>query len=195
MIVEVCAWGLEPSLVTGDSWYASLENLKFLRHQERGCLFGIQTNRLVSLEADNYCQVQTFEIPKAGLLVNLKGFGMVKVFRKDFKNEFRYYIIYLNDPEELQAITFDEFKRFHAIHWLIENYHRAIKQVCNIERFQVRDSEAIRTHIYSAIRAFLHLELRRVEELISNWYEVRRNLFTEVIRSFILNQLADAATE
>ena len=59
----------------------------------------------------------------------------------------------------------------HSIHWRIECYHRAIKQVCGIERFMVRTSEAIRTHFFSAIRAFTQLELMRTEELIENWYE------------------------
>lgn len=37
--------------------------------------------------------------------------------------------------------------------------------------FMVRTSEAIRTHFFSAIRAFTQLELMRTEELIENWYE------------------------
>lgn len=59
--------------------------------------------------------------------------------------------------------------------------------MCNIERFQVRESNAIKTHIYCAIQAKVQLELMVVQKLIGNWYEVRRNLFTQVIRSFILN--------
>ncbi len=49
-------------------------------------------------------------------------------------------------------------------------------QVCGIERFMVRKTLAIRTHFFSAIRAFTQLELMRAEELIENWYEVQRNL-------------------
>jgi len=36
MVEEVIEWGIKPLLVTGDSWYASLENLKFLRKKEIG---------------------------------------------------------------------------------------------------------------------------------------------------------------
>ncbi len=62
--------------------------------------------------------------------------------------------------------------------------------MCGIERFMVRTSEAIRTHFFSAIRAFTQLELMRTEELIENWYEVQRNLSLQVARDFILEQLA-----
>lgn len=93
MIAEVLAWGLKPSMVTGDSWYASADNLKFIRHRELGFLFGIEKNRSVSLELGKYCQVPRLDIPDTGLVVHLKEFSRVKVFKTVFKNEFRYYIM------------------------------------------------------------------------------------------------------
>ncbi|GAX45798.1 transposase IS701 family protein [Tolypothrix sp. NIES-4075] len=40
----------------------------------------------------------------------------------------------------------------------------------------VGTTEAIKTHFFSAIRAFTQLELMQAEELIENWYELQRNL-------------------
>lgn len=48
-----------------------------------------------------------------------------------------------------------DFNVIHDKHWSIEQYRRALKQVCNIERFQVRKTVAIRTHFFSSIRAFV----------------------------------------
>src|SRR6476469_1326651 len=31
MLIEVIEWGVKPRLITGDSWYSGVENLKFLR--------------------------------------------------------------------------------------------------------------------------------------------------------------------
>ena len=53
----------------------------------------------------------------------------------------------------------------------------------------VRATEAIRTHFFSAIRAFTQLELMRAEELIETWYEIQRNLSLQVARDFILEHL------
>ena len=86
-------------------------------------------------------------------------------------------------------VTRMEFTEFHSIHWRIECYHRAIKQVCGISHFMVRTSEAIKTHFFCAIRAFTQLEFMRAEELIENWYEVQRNLYLKVAREFILEHL------
>jgi len=39
MIEEILGWGIQPKIVTGDAWYSSRENLKFLKKQELGfCL-------------------------------------------------------------------------------------------------------------------------------------------------------------
>ena len=139
MITEVLGWGLQPKMVTGDTWYSSQENLKFLKDKELGFLMGIAKNRKVSIPDGEFTQVQNLEIPEQGLLVHLKKFGQVKVFRRTFKNEVtRYYIMYLPNPDSTWAITREEFKEFHSIHWGIECYHRAIKQLCGIERFMVK---------------------------------------------------------
>ena len=139
MVLEVMAWGLKPAWVTGDSWYSSLENLKFLRNEEVGFLFGIASNRQVSIERGNQQSVKDLDIPKDGLMVYLKAFGWVRVFCQPFKNEPRYYILYKRDLEALEQLTYDDFKAIHDDHWKIECFHRIIKQVCNIERFYVRD--------------------------------------------------------
>ena len=97
--------------------------------------------------------------------------------------------MFVPDGDALSQITRAQFKTLHSIHWGIECYHRAIKQVCGIERFMVRTSDAIRTHFFSAIRAFTQLELMRAEELIENWYELQRNLSLRVARDFILEHL------
>ncbi|PZO11655.1 MAG: IS701 family transposase, partial [Leptolyngbya foveolarum] len=90
MVLEVIAWGLEPAWVTGDSWYSSLENLKFLRNEGVGFLFGIANNRRVSVERGETLPVKDVEIPEDGLMVYLKAFGWVRVFCQPFKNEPRY---------------------------------------------------------------------------------------------------------
>lgn len=82
MVQECGQWGLHPNWVTADSWYASVENLKFLRNQEVGFLIGLEANRLVSTVPGQYEQVSQIELlPEEGLFTHLKGFDFVKVFR------------------------------------------------------------------------------------------------------------------
>ena len=191
MITEVMDWGLKPKTMTTDAWYSSQENLKLLKNKGLGFLTGVAKNCSCSIDGKNFTQVQNLEIPEDGLIVYLKNFGQVKVFRKSFKNETkRYYIMYIPEKDTLNSISRTEFQELHSIPWGIECYHRAIKQVCGIGRFMVRTTDAIKTHFFSAIRAFTQLELMRAEDLIENWYEIQRNLSLQVARDFILEYLA-----
>lgn len=185
MVKEVQLWGIEPAWTTGDSWYSSIENLKFLRNEKVGFLFGIANNRQVSREKGQFLQIQKLSIPESGLMVYLKEFGWVKVFCQNFKNEVRHYIMYQPEEEELRQIKRQQFRTIHDTHWQIESFHRVIKQVCNVERFQVRTESAVRTHLFCALQAFSQLQTMRVEGLIDNLYQVSRQLFIPVIRQFI----------
>ena len=190
MITEVLDWGLKPKTMTTDAWYSSQENLKLLKNKQLGFLTGVARNRSCSVDGKNFTQVQNLEIPEYGLIVYLKNFGQVRVFRRSFKNETsRYYIMYTPEKNTLESISRTEFKELHSIHWGIECYHRAIKQLCGIGQFMVRTTEAIKTHFFSAVRAFTQLELMRAKDLIENWYELQRNLSLQVARDFILEHL------
>lgn len=193
MVLEVQGWGLRPGWVTGDSWYSSLENLKFLRNERVGFLFGVANNRLVSVERGTSVQVGALEeIPSDGLRVYLKAFGWVKVFCAPFKNEQRYYILYRPDLEALSELLRETFERVHSEHWQIECFHRVVKQVCNIERFYVRDEQAIRNHVFCALRAYCTVQKMCIQGLLSNCYEISRQLFVPVIRQFILDKVTEA---
>ena len=85
----------------------------------------------------------------------------------------------------LESITPVDFKRVHDAHWSIERFHRAIKQVCNVERFQVRNENPIRNHIFCALKAFIKLEFMRFNERILHWYKLKRALYTVTIRKYI----------
>ncbi len=185
MLTEVLAWGLEPGFITGDSWYSCVDNLKLIRNHQTGLFFAVEGNRLVSVEKGSWVQVRQLEIPEDGLMVWLKNFGYVKLFRTTLKEQVRHYISSLPDEEKTAVFDKKAFTEQHDRHWQIEQYHRAIKQVCNIERFQVRNKRAINNHIFSAICGFVQLQKLSFADVINNCYGVQRNLFNDVMASFI----------
>ena len=118
-------------------------------------------------------------------MIYLKEFGWVKVFAQEFKNELRYYILYLPNSEQMKLLTSQQFKKLHDTHWQIESFHRVIKQVCNIERFYIRNSQGIINHCFCSLRVFAMLQTMRIDGLIDNLYQISRQLFIPVIREFI----------
>ena len=187
MVSEVKAWGLKPCWTAGDSRYSNVGNLKFLREEKVSFLFGVAENRKVSLIKGTEVQVQPLEIAESGLMVYLKEFGWVKVFSQDFKKQVRHYIMWTPELEELRAIDRSIVKKIHDQHWLIERFHRVIKQFCNIERFQIRNEQGIRNHFFCALSAFVKLQTMKVEGLIDNLYQISRELFVPIVRQFILD--------
>nr|WP_010598308.1 transposase [Rickettsiella massiliensis] len=95
------------------------------------------------------------------------------------------YILSTAELNNLERLTKIDFEKLRRAHWRIEQFHRAIKQLCNIERFQVRNENPIKNHIFCALKAFVKLELMRFNESIFHWYELKRNLYLSTIRNFI----------
>jgi hypothetical protein len=185
MLAELLAWGLKPVMVTGDSWYACAKNLKAIKNYGLGLLFAIKSNRTVSIEKGNWQQVQTLEIPEKGEIVWLKEYGNVKLFRTQLKDQLRHYVVYLPNEEKLAEFDRPAFDLEHDKHWQIEQYHRAIKQVCNIENFQVRGKQATKNHLFAAIYSYVQLQRLTTIQAIKDCYHLRRELFTDVVRSFV----------
>jgi hypothetical protein len=50
MLSEVLDWGAKIQFITGDSWYSSTENLKTIRKHGIRFMFGVDSNRKVSLK-------------------------------------------------------------------------------------------------------------------------------------------------
>ena len=185
MLAQVLQWGLEPKCVTGDSWYASVDNLKTVRNHRLGFLFAIESNRKVSLEKGAWAQVQQLEVPVAGVKVWLRDFGEVNVFRTRLKEQVRHYIVWLPESGGYESFGTDDFQELHDQHWKIEQYHRVIKQVCSIEKFQVRNKTPILNHIFAALCGYVHLQQMQFDAFIQNAYHWKQDLFNEVVASFV----------
>jgi hypothetical protein len=102
MVNEVLGWGLRPAVVSADSWYSGVENLKFLRKKGLGFLIGLEKNRIVSERPHEYVALEALAMPESGKVLHLREFGFVTVFRTvDKNNAVRHYAQY--DPRKKSA--------------------------------------------------------------------------------------------
>ena len=90
---EVLLWGLEPTFVTGDSWYSGTKNLKALKNKGLSFMFALKSNRSVSLEKNEFMGIRSLDIPDDGQPVWLREFGFIKAFRTTLKKEHRHYAL------------------------------------------------------------------------------------------------------
>lgn len=188
MVLEVWNWGLRPAWITADSWYSSLDNLKFLRNLEVGIYMGLEKNRIVSCQPSIYEQIGEINIPEEGLGTHLKGFGFVQVFQTVAKDgDVRYYMLYQSQHDTSLPLILarETFEQVRLQHWHVESFFRCIKQCCQAEKFFVRQTEAIKTHLFCVMRAFQKLAALTNARYLDSLYSLKQMLFLEAQRQFI----------
>jgi len=183
MLTTAAARGFQPGLVGFDSWYASLKNLKLVRGLGWHWLTQFKANRLVDPNQTANRPISEVLIPIDGLIVHLKGYGLVKVFKIAAPDGSIEYWATSDLTMSLEQCA------DHALSlWRIEEYHRGIKQFCGIERAQHRSSQAQRNHIGLALRAFLRLEVHRLQTGTS-WFEAKTAIIREAVRAYLAQPL------
>lgn len=171
--------GFAPHLVAFDSWYSSLENLKLVRRFGWEWLTRLKSNRQVSLKAGEQQAVSDLTIPAVGLPVHLRGYGLVKVFRTvDPHGNADYWATSRLDLTESQRQLLADRA------WLVEVYHRALKQFTGVERGQFRLERAQRNPIGLALRAYIRLEWQRWR---TRWsiFDAKLDIIREAVRLYM----------
>jgi hypothetical protein len=180
MLEQAHTRGFQPALVAFDSWYSSLENLKLGRDFGWDWLTRLKSNRQVSLRAGEQQAVSALDIPTTGLTVHLRGYGLVKVFRTvDPHGNAEHWATSRLDLTDAQR------QRLADRAWLVEVYHRALKQFTGIERGQFRLERSQRNHIGLALRAYVRLEFHRWRTRVSIF-----NCKLDIIRVAVRHYLA-----
>ncbi len=175
--------GFNPEFVLFDTWYASVKNLKAIRKKEWHFLTRLKNNRLVNPNNKGNVPLETVDIPPEGLVVHLKAYGFVKVFRIVSKDgDTQHWVTDVQDMDESKRE--DLAKKS----WKIEEYHRGIKQFCGVEKCQARKEESQRAHIMFSLRAFLRLELQRIKSGIS-WFESAMKIRRVAVTAYLNNPL------
>jgi putative transposase len=179
MLQKAAERGFTPECVLFDTWYASLANLKFIRSFNWIFLTGLECNRNINPDKTENRPVKEADISEKGDIVHLKGYGMIKVFKNvRTYDDFEYWAT--NDLKMNDLIRL----KYAELSWMIETYHRGIKQFCGIERCQARSERAQRNHIELALRAFLRLEYHCFVKGIS-WFEAKISIVRNAVRAYL----------
>lgn len=171
--------GFRPEYVCFDSWYASLKNLKLVNRLFGRWLTRLEADRLVDPDNSGNRSLASLDLTATGTIVHLKGYGFIKVFKIVVtENHIEYWATNELQMTELTRLKFTQFS------WMIETYHRGIKQFCGIERCQARSAKAQRNHIELALRAFLRIEFHSFVKGIS-WFEAKTSIIRDAVRAYL----------
>ena len=146
--------GFRPNLVMFDSWYSGTENVKFIKNLGWEWFARIKKNRLMNPDKTKNRPVSSLIISSEGEVVHMRMYGFVKVFcSRNKAGKDRYWAT--------NYLTMDNMDRevLQALSWSIENYHRALKELCCVEDCKIRKEIGQRNHINCSLRAFIRLEV------------------------------------
>lgn len=173
--------GFKPRYVLADAWYSSLDNMKAIGKRKWKFIVGIKENRLVNETRGLYVNVSALDWTKKQVRkVWLKGFGFVLVARIVFKNGDTRYLA----TNDLTLTEYVKLAQESKQRWLIEEFHRGIKQTTGIEKCYSILKKSQLTHIFACFVAFVKLEFNRLKTGTS-WYEQKAKMVRlGIMRSF-----------
>jgi len=177
MITLALHRGIMPSAVVFDSWYGSVKTLKFLEKHTLTWVTVLKNNRIV----DHNEHLSEKQIPKVGLVVHLKAYGMIKIFKTFSQAKGEVECLATNKLD----MTLSDIKTVAAQRWKIEEYHRGLKQTIGIEKCQARSQRSQRNHIFCSIISFVALEVQRMKKNIS-WYQAKQSIIQHAMRQYML---------
>jgi hypothetical protein len=174
-----------------DSWYSSLENLKAVRAHAWAFLSRLRSNRLVNPDRMGQVAVAEVEVGLEGRVVQLKGYGLVRLFRTVSHSHVstwhgRAECWATNRLEMSEAERAALERQAWGIESYHQSYHRSLKQHCGAERSQVRSGVGQANHLLLSIRAFLRLEVHRLRTGVSH-FESKCRIVREALRAFLAN--------
>lgn len=183
MLAQAQTRGFLPDCVIFDGWYASLANLKYIRSLGWRWFTRLECNRLVNPDGQGNRRIDQVPISEFGTKVHLKDYGFIQTFKiVTTDGDIEFWATNDLQMTDLQRLHFAE------LGWMIETYHRGIKQFCGIERCQARSATAQRNHIELALRAFLRLELHCFAKGIS-WFEAKTAIIRDAVRAYIAHPI------
>lgn len=183
MLTAVKRRQLTPEMVVADSWYSSLDNLKAVRSHGWEWVMGLRSNRLVNKP---HVQIKMLDIPDEGLVVHLKGYGWIKLFRFVTKHGRTDYI----GTSKLN-LSREQVKEYFERRWSVEVLHRELKQTCGFARCLANTGRAQRNHIGLSMLTWIQRHKRRQQDRLNNIQTSMYQQKWEVIKPSI--QLALAA--
>ena len=171
------ASGLKLSTAVRSSKDASDQLTYFYYDTERQLVLTIQ------VVADKQVQIREYTRDNFNNIVKTRDYSQVKATLFEAKNGRIDYV-----STNMENPTREKVKRITDARWLVEVYHREIKQTCGIERCQARTGRAQRNHIFLAISAWVQQHKRRLTERIT-LYQQNWNIIKNAIQQHIKHLL------
>ena len=174
--------------VMNDAWYASAENMRFVKHTlHKDFIMPLKTNRKVALSladqlAGKYVRVDTLELePHTVREIYLEGVDFPLLLAKQiFENEDGSRgVLYLVTSDT--TLTYDGVTTLYRTRWHVEPYHKSLKQNASLAKSPTQTVTTQTNHFFAALCAYIKLEMLKVATK-QNHFALKTKLYMRAVQ-------------
>ena len=181
---------IEFGYVLNDVWYASSENMSFVKEELRKeFIMPLKTNRKVALSLEDkrrgaYERVSSLELPEGNttLKVYLEQLEFPVLLTKQvFKNEDGSEgVLYLVSSD--LTLDYERLTTIYQRRWKVEEYHKSLKSNASLAKSPTKTTRTQSNHFFACIYAFVKLERMKIATKM-NHFALRSRLYLKAIQA------------
>jgi DDE superfamily endonuclease len=162
--------------VLNDVWYASAENMMFVKHAvDREFIMPVKSNRKVALSATDkeqgrYVSVQNLPLEAGAVqMVYLEAVDFPLALTKQvFANEDGSVGLQYLVTSDLQ-LSAAQMTTIYRTRWSVEPYHKSLKQNAALEKSPTRTVRTQTNHLFAAMCGYIKLELLKTTHKLNHF--------------------------
>ncbi|GAK52878.1 transposase IS4 family protein [Candidatus Moduliflexus flocculans] len=189
-MLHVCGWNkLSFRFVLTDSWFASKENMTYIRLTlNKELVMAIQGNRTVALTEEDrrhrrLVNIETLDLqPNVTRQVFLKGVPFpVAVCQQVFKNkDGSEGVLYLVTSDT--SLTYDQITTLYQKRWNVEVFHKSLNSHAAVTQSPTQTQTTQSTHFFAAIYAVFKLEQLKIKHHV-NHFALRSKIYLTALKA------------
>ncbi len=188
MIAQAIANGLIFKYILADSWFASVENMTFIKKKKKIFIFDMQVNRLAALTAEDrqngrWTRIDELKIPdNTPLKVWLKDLAFPVLMTKEiFTNKDQTTGCRFLVTNNLN-LTDEQLTTIYKKRWSVEEYHKSLKQNVSVAKSPTRTIKTQSNHLYASIMGYIKLEKLKFANRM-NHFAMKTKIYNQALKA------------
>lgn len=182
--------GIQFEYVLNDTWFASKENMNFIRNDlKKQFIIPLKANRKVALSEEDkplghFVRIDSVK-PEENTLVRLEGVDFpLRFTRQVFKNEDGSAgVLYLVSSN--LDLTDEQIQAIYKKRWKVEEYHQSLKMNASLDKSPAKTPRTQANHIFASLCAYIRLD-QLAHNTNNNHHSLKRKIYLEALKKAML---------
>jgi len=188
MVADCIQNQLEFTYILNDSWYASAENMVFVKNDmNKHFVMPLKDNRKIALTAEDkkqgrYIRVNTvIPEPNSVRTIYLEGVEFpLLLARQVFTNEDgSTAVLYLVTSD--MTLGYENITTLYQKRWKVEEYHKSLKQNASLCKSPTHTVVTQTNHFFAALYAFIKLEALSIKTSL-NHFALKSKIYASALK-------------